>query len=390
MTKKKTIRPRLTPEQYMKFCSMRGVAPKFIEGKKEYRPRMTPDEFNQIRSKKVIAKTETITGNDSPLQSEQVDELMKRVEQQSRELAELAPLREFMTKKGQVSLIPIKSPKNKENRSTIAIALASDWHYEEHVSSESVMGLNEFNQIVAKRRATAFFSNIQKIISHQKKNYNIQHMILGLLGDFIGGWIHDELMQTNELSPMSAMQECKSVIVSGLKYLYEELEVDKITVVCVVGNHGRTTKKSQFANSTDVNYEYFMYKDIQSICGMMGMDDKIEFVIPKAELALLEVAGKRLLFTHGTQIKFGGGIGGLMVPLNRWIAQMNKTVQFDMCFIGHFHQSIFNKRVMVNGSIKGYDAYAIGKGLEFERPQQSLILLDSKYDFCLYTPIFVD
>ena len=82
-----------------------------------------------------------------------------------------------------------------------------------------------------------------KLVTHAQRSYNMRQVVLGILGDIINGWIHEELVQTNSMKPMEAISMAKSLIVSGIKMLNEKLNVDKITVVCVVGNHARTTRK---------------------------------------------------------------------------------------------------------------------------------------------------
>lgn len=274
-------------------------------------------------------------------------------------------------------------------KKSVAICLLSDVHIEETVEPETVLNLNSYNPEVAKLRLDAFFVNSCKLISHAKGSYNIDEVVLGCLGDIIGNWIHDELMQTNSMSPLAAISFAKSSILSGLKYWNDNLDVDKITFIGVVGNHGRTTKKSQFANATDVSLEYFMYKDIEEMSKIIGLS-KVNFIIPKSEMAVINIFGKRLLFTHGTNIKYGGGIGGLIVPVTRWFGRLSQTLKIDMAFLGHFHQSVFTKKFCVNGSTKGFDSYAFGKGLDFEAPQQTMLILHEKYGFTNYSTIYLD
>ena len=281
---------------------------------------------------------------------------------------------------------PTSNPNSGKSISTV-IALLSDVHGDEIVKPETVMGLNEYNPTVCKARLEGYFLNLVKLISHAQKNYNINEVILGMLGDFIGGWIHEELQQTNSLSPLSAVAYIQGILVSGLKYLNDNLDVDKITVIGVVGNHGRLTKKNQYANATDVNLEYFMYKTIESTCNELGLK-KLQFIIPQAEAAIIEVFGKRLFFTHGTNIKYGGGIGGIIVPVSRWFANTSKAFKIDFAFIGHFHQSLFTKKFCINGSVKGIDAYAVGKMLDLEEAQQAMIIFNEKRGFTQYSPIF--
>ena len=72
----------------------------------------------------------------------------------------------------------------------------------------------------------------------------------------------------------------------------------------------------------------------------------------------------------------------------RWFAKVAKVFRLDIAFIGHWHQAIFTQQCVVNGSLKGYDAYAMGKGLDYQQPSQNMTLLDSRYGFCLHQEIF--
>ena len=56
-----------------------------------------------------------------------------------------------------------------------------------------------------------------------------------------------------------------------------------------------------------------MYKDIEEICKQIGLD-KFEFIIPAAEMTVIEMLGKRMLFAHGHEFKYAGGIGGSTRP----------------------------------------------------------------------------
>lgn len=264
--------------------------------------------------------------------------------------------------------------------------IASDWHVEETVKASTVLGKNEFNLEVAEKRVVNFFANSVYMI--RKKP--VDNLVIGLLGDFIGGFIHEELMQTNGLTPMEGIAFVKKLIISGLKYMHDELpELKKIVVVGICGNHTRTTRKMQFANGFAMNHEYFMYKDIEQTLTLMGLT-KFEYVIPESEFAYLDIYGKKILFCHGHQFRSAGGVGGIYPPMLRWFGKMNQTIKIDKAIIGHYHTSIWTKEMCVNGSIKGYDAYALGNGLAFEEPKQTYFILNEKRGFIFYTNIFVD
>ena len=82
--------------------------------------------------------------------------------------------------------------------------------------------------------------------------------------------------------------------------------------------------------------------------------------------------------------------GGIYPSMFKWYAKLNQTIKIDKAFIGHYHQMIYTKEVCVNGSLKGFDAFAMGHGLAYEEPQQTYVILNEKRGFIFYSPIFAD
>ena len=343
------------------------------KGSLNYRVRLNPEEYKSLKEFRKSGIPEEINKTEF--------ERLKKKELEADTIIERLKL------DGDVELYEIKIKNKKEHRVTIPIVQYSDWHIDEVVKSKSVLGLNEFNPEIAQKRVESLFVSTCKLIEHHQQNYDISEAVIALQGDFIGGWIHEELMQTNSESPLNAIRTVRNMILSGFKYIQENLDVEKIHVVCISGNHSRNTRKIQFANFNDVSLEYGMYKDIKEISKQVGLD-KFEFIIPAAEMTVVEMLGKRMLFAHGHEFKYAGGIGGIYPSMLRWFNKIAKVFKLDIAFIGHWHQSIFTQECVVNGSVKGYDAYAMGKGLDYQPPSQNLTLLDSKYGFCLHQEIF--
>lgn len=340
------------------------------------RPRLTSNEYNQL----LIYRGKQ-DGDDMSAKMQELDRL-KNKEQIFNEVIELTE------QKGQFQLFEISDKPSGEERETIAIAQVSDWHVDEVVRADSVMGMNDFNHDIARERVTTYFAKLAKLITHHQQHYTIRKVVILLQGDVIGGWIHDELAQTNSISPNEAIYQAKSLIISGFKYLHEHLDVDTIDVVAVCGNHTRETRRVQFSNFNDTSKEHWMHLDIEASCKMIGLD-KFSFYIPKSEMAIITIFGNKYLVAHGHQFKFNGGVGGIFPSMLRWFGNINKTLGVKAAFIGHWHQSIFTNHVIVNNTLKGYDAFAMSKGLEFSEPSQNLVLLDSHYGFCNYQQIYV-
>lgn len=285
-----------------------------------------------------------------------------------------------------IELVEITHKQKSDKEGNTGFLIASDWHADEVVKSSTVLGKNEYNKAIAEERIKSFFANAVYMI--RKKP--VDNLVLGMIGDLIGGYIHPELEQTNSMSPMAGISFVKGLIISGIKFLHDNLpELESITVVGICGNHSRTTKKMQFSNGFEMNHEYFMHKDIEHIVTLMGMP-KVKFVIPESEFAYLDVYGKKVLFAHGHQFRTAGGIGGIYPSMLRWYSKMNQTIKIDKAFIGHYHTSVYTKEVCVNGSLKGFDAFAMGHGLAFEEPQQTYVILNEKRGFIFYSPIFAD
>lgn len=258
-----------------------------------------------------------------------------------------------------------------------AVALFSDAHIEEVVKPESVNFLNEYNIDIAEQRIETYFRNLTACLAQD----DVNELIFASLGDTISGYIHQELEQTNQLSPLEATLKAQSLIYSGLKYLCENpslKKLKKIRFIGIVGNHSRTTKKIQHSNGYKMSYEWMMYQNIKKQCEITNLP--VEFYIPESELAIVKTCdNKTFIFAHGFQIKSGGTgtVCGIYPALNRLVLKYSKVFHQDMLFIGHFHSSVNTPNAVVNGSIISYNSFALTNGFEYERPQQQYICYDT-------------
>lgn len=262
----------------------------------------------------------------------------------------------------------------KTKGSRYAVALFSDAHIEETVKPNSVLGLNEYNIDIAKERIMKYFENLSECL----KVDEVDDLIFGSLGDTISGYIHNELEQCNGMSPIEATFMAQSLIYSGLKMLVETTKLKSIKFIGIVGNHSRTTKKIQHANGYKLSYEWLMYKNIESQCQANGLP--IEFCIPEAELAIINTPdNKKFIFCHGFQVRGGGNgtVCGIYPSLNRLALKWGKTIGQDKIYLGHYHQCVSIPNAVVNGSIIGYNAFALTNGCSYEEPAQMYEVYDT-------------
>ena len=255
-----------------------------------------------------------------------------------------------------------------------AVALFSDAHIEETVSPDSVLGLNEYNINIAKKRIERYFVNLANCLNVDE----VEDLIFASLGDTISGFIHEELAQCNGLTPLEATYEAQNLIFNGLRYLCENTDLKHIKFIGIVGNHSRVTKKIQHANGYAMSYEYLMYRNIKSQCESIGLP--IEFDLPNSEMAVVDTQDKkRFIFIHGFQIKSNGSgtVCGIYPALNRLAMKWSKTFKQDKIYLGHFHTCVSIPNAVVNGSIIGYNAFAMTNGFEYEEPAQQYEVFDT-------------
>ena len=395
----------LTPEQLNILLELRGEEKSYtkLEDCNRYRIRLSDaiwEDIQRIASERGVNKSKQ--NIDKPIEERISDykaDIKTRQEERGLKverdylldktiaLEEILSLRQATEN---VEVYDIHPTKNSLGKETVSISLLSDVHIEEVVTADSVLGLNSYNPEIAQKRLNNYFINLVKLVNHHQKNYSIKRHILALLGDIIGGFLHEELKQTNSMTPLEAIAFAKSCLLSGFKYLQENLEVDSIDVVCAVGNHGRNTDKIQFANLTETSYEWFLYEDLKNMCQLMGFN-KLSFINPKSGFVIISIFGEKYMFTHGNLgFSYKGGVGGLYVPFLRYFGKVAPTFGIKRIFFGHYHTTIDIKEGVGNGSVKGYDAYAISKGLPYEPPQQSMVLLNEKRGFTNFQSIFLD
>jgi hypothetical protein len=71
-------------------------------------------------------------------------------------------------------------------------------------------------------------------------------------------------------------------------------------------------------------------------------------------------------------------VGGIYIPVHKALAGWNRGQRADLDLFGHFHQQVDGGSFVCNGSLIGYNAFALSIKAALERPQQTLLLIDKK------------
>ena len=280
-------------------------------------------------------------------------------------------------------IIPKKQTGNSE---AVAFMIASDWHAEETVTKASVNGLNEYTLAIAEKRAMRFFQNGLRLLQICRKDVSIDTVVLGLLGDFLSGNIHDELLETCSLQPIEATMLVQKWIASGIEFLLKHTNC-KLIIPCCPGNHSRITKKQRHATEAGNSLETFMY---HSLAQYFQKEKRVQFIIAEGYHTYLDVYNMTVRFHHGHAIRYQGGIGGLTIPANKAIAQWNKAKRADLEIFGHWHQFFDAGNFICNGSNIGFNAFALSIKASYEPPRQAFFILDRKRGKTIVAPILTE
>ena len=293
---------------------------------------------------------------------------------------------------GQASYEIVPSSHQGSDNEGTAVVVLSDWHCEEIVKPGQVNGLNEHNPDVSLTRTTKMFKAALNLIHLLGERIEIPHIILALLGDFITGNIHgEENAETNAMQPTHAVIYAMNMLISGIDFLLAHTQATFV-VPCHSGNHARTTLKTRFSAENGHSLEYLMYL---TLAAHYRHDPRITFLIAEGMHSYIDLypedPGKMTLrFHHGHAVKYGGGVGGIYIPVNKAIAQWSKARHADLDVFGHFHQMRDGGNFLCNGSLIGYNTFALSIKADYEKPRQLLFLIDKKRGRTCTWPILVN
>lgn len=256
----------------------------------------------------------------------------------------------------------LAAPKGHSDNRGMPMTIWSDWHYGERVRPEEVGGMNEFDAEVAAARIVKLVDKTIDLCKNHMGNAAIDYpgIVVMLGGDMVTGDIHEELTATNDRTTQQCINDLTDLIASALERVADEF--GRVFVPCVVGNHGRSTRKPRMKGRVYTSHEWNIYCNLKRY---FRNDKRLTFFIPNESDAYFSVYGHRFLLTHGDSlgVKGGDGIIGAIGPIMRGSIKIGRSEaqigrDIDTIVMGHWHQMLWLPGCIVNGALKGYDEYA--------------------------------
>jgi len=278
----------------------------------------------------------------------------------------------------------------------IGIVVYTDQHIEKIIEPYEVNNWNKHNPDIAIKRFSRFTSGtIEEIrktnILYKRKNQKMKTLFIAFLGDGIQGYIRDEDLKSNAMSPTQASKLYKNLLIDSIRKISENSDIEDIKVIFIWGNHSRTTPRIEFSTGWANNYEYLAYQDVENTFNnLLHGYNNLEFYIPKSgiqEVILYE--GFPVTFSHGFNFKYMGGIGGIEIPMLRWHFTNQESLPAKRRYIGHWHQ-YKTGTVSICGCGVGFDAYAMSKNFSPNLPAGFFEVLEEGKGYRFNKKIIVD
>lgn len=268
---------------------------------------------------------------------------------------------------------PAKGPR----AAGVPTLLLSDFHWGEVVRASEVGGINEFNMEIARRRLQRVTEKTCDLLRHHVVG-DYPGIVVCLGGDLISGAIHDELEQTNEGTVMEQCLDLFEHLQASVKVLADEF--GKVHLPCITGNHGRSNRKWQAKRRATLSYEWLVYQFMQRA---FADDDRVTWDIPDGPDVDFSLLGTTYRLTHGDSFKNGDGIIGPLGPITRGTLKRSRMAAamhqpFDHLLLGHWHTLLWGANQITNGSLKGFDEFAMSLSITPEPPAQALWLTTEK------------
>ena len=270
------------------------------------------------------------------------------------------------------------------------VLFLSDIHAGEVVNSAEVMGKNIYNWDIMVKRFDTVFSTAVELLNKHLALPKYDGIVIPLGGDLVSGEIHEELKETNDRSVLECTFDLSEILAGHLKRMADIF--GRVYVPGVPGNHGRMDRKPRAKGYVATNADYHTYRQIARL---LKDDKRFEFNFPLSRDVRFDVAGRRFLLTHGDQFRGGDGMIGPIGPIMRGDVKkrtnaalgLAKDQEYDTLLCGHWHTTIMLPSLIVNGSLKGLDEYAMGLNVRQEHPSQMLFTVHPKHGVTWYIPI---
>jgi len=268
-----------------------------------------------------------------------------------------------------IEIVEPKATSCKGKREEMSVLDLSDLHIgmiNKVFDSESGKQAVTYNMNIFRKEMGILQNSIEQIHDILSHSYNLKELTIFLLGDIV---TNDRIFpeQTFEIEKVVGDQVFDAVtyltkFITNLLNLYE-----KITVVGVVGNHGRSNP-THYSEPVENNFEYFLYKMLQK---QFADSKRVNVIVPQTRRYIHKIYKWRHLIEHGDSMR-----GSSDSYIEKQIKDLSLNIGgFDVMHFGHYHklkEREMADKVLIkqNGCWIEKDNYAFKKFKTYSVPKQ--------------------
>ena len=350
------------------------------------------DFTDEQKDKDEVARTEALRVENKYLRSD--------FRKAQARIGVLLDFRDFLNKIVPIipPLRPWSPPKaDKKKPKVEALFLFSDTHVGENTRPAQVENWNRYNYAIATARTARYVHDSLKWINILRQGYEIKKCHVVVLGDMIGGEIHEDMIAANEFPVPVQVIGAGRLLTSLVSSLSRSF--DNVMVHCVSGsNHGRRTKKRSFKDAVINNYDFIVYEYARA---SLKNCNNVELSILPSQKTTINICNYWFLCGHGDHVRAWMGIPWYGLErdyrqeskrrLERVLDQIRreKPVEgaLDFGLGAHWHTPFVgpSMKYLINGSLSGSCEYDHAAG-RAARPQQVAALVSQKHG--LFSPVF--
>ncbi len=201
---------------------------------------------------------------------------------------------------------------------------------ERRLRASKLAGLKEVPVIVRTvKELEKLTKSIFKIHSILRNSYNLKELTINVMGDMI---TNDRIFQEQvfEIEKCAGLQVWDAINYFSMFFNSLLKIYDKITIVCVVGNHGRSVSNS-YNEPVENNFEYFIYKTWEK---QFADSKRINVIVPTTRRYVHSICGWKHLIEHGDLIR-----GASANAIEKQIKDLSLSMGgFDVMHKGHLHK----------------------------------------------------
>lgn len=265
----------------------------------------------------------------------------------------------------------------------IPYLLTSDFQAGEVIqAAETEAGYGYDSDLFRRRYRKMIGATISLATEHGGDNWVYPGMIYARGGDAISGGIHEELAETDDMTPIEAVQCVFEEEAAGIRMLADAFGKVDVKSPDAAGNHDRNTHKPRSKNAAGHSYDLMISFMLQR---EFRNDKRVTFQTSRSFDVVFPIYDKTILLTHGDRIGSRGGMG-FIGPAATILRGAQRVIQeqaalgrnIDSVHMGHFHTPLYYDWAVCNGCLPGYSEYAKMNRLRPSDPQQFLMFYHPK------------